>query len=124
MPAALKIKRTIENYIWKIQFSLDLPTLPERDKELMRKFGEPQINVGGSFGIAPNTYTLPVKWIKVRTDLPYIQEFDSKSPTFETNTQIKAQAFQAAFVAAYDVAFVALRANADTFTGEEIHNIV
>ena len=53
-----------------------------------------------------------------------MQEFDSKSPDFETNTQIKALAFQTAFLAAYDAAFVALRSQADTFTGEEIHNIV
>ena len=42
MPALFKIKRTIENDIFKIQFSLDLTVLPESDKELIRKFGEPQ----------------------------------------------------------------------------------
>ena len=124
MPAALKIKRSIENDIWKIQFSLDSASLPESDKDLMRKFGEPQINAGGSFGIAPDNYILPDKWVRVKTDLPYTQEFDSKSDVFATNTQVKAEAYQAAFKAAYAYAFTALRVKADTFTGEEIYNVI
>jgi hypothetical protein len=124
MPASLKIKRSIENDIWKIQFFLDISTLPESDKELMRKFGEPQINAGGSFGAAPNNYILPDKWIKVKSDLPYTQEFDSKSLLFATNTQIKAEAYQAAFKDAYAYAFTELRMKADTFTGEEIYNVI
>lgn len=124
MPASLKIKRSIENDIWKIQFSLDLATLPESDKELIRKFGEPQINAGGDFGTAPNAYTLPDKWIKIKTDLPYTQEFDSKSVMFATNTQIKAEAYQEAFTATYSAALRDLRDKEDTFTGEEIYNIV
>jgi len=124
MPASLKIKRSIENDIWKIQFSLDLATLPESDKELMRKFGEPQINAGGSFGTAPNDYILPDKWLRVKSDLPYTQEFDSKSPLFTTNIQTKAEAYQTAFKAAYARAFTVLRMKADTFTGEEIYSII
>ena len=124
MPASLKIKRAIENDIWKIQFSLDLATLPESDKELMRKFGEPQMNAGGSFGTAPNNYILPDKWIRVKSDLPYTQEFDSKSPLFNTSIQTKAEAYQTAFKTAYARAFTALRMKADTFTGEEIYNVI
>jgi hypothetical protein len=124
MPVALKIKRTIENDVWKIQFSIDLTTLPESDKELIRKFGEPQLNAGGTFGIAPDDYILPDKWIRVKSDLPYTQEFDSKSPLFVTNIQTKAEAYQTAFKAAYARAFTALRMKADTFTGEEIYNVI
>ena len=124
MPASLKIKRSIENDIWKIQFSLDLATLPESDKDLIRKFGEPQINAGGDFGVAPNAYNLPDRWIKIKTDLPYTQEFDSKSPLFITNIQTKAEAYQTAFKSAYAYAFTALRMKADTFTGEEIYNVI
>ena len=124
MPVALKIKRTIENDVWKIQFSIDLTTLPESDKELIRKFGEPQLNAGGTFGIAPDDYILPDKWIRVKSDLPYTQEFDSKSPLFVTNIQTKAEAYQTAFKTAYARAFTALRMKADTFTGEEIYNVI
>lgn len=124
MPTLLKIKRTIENDVWKINFSLDGTSLSEYDKDLFRKFGEPQINIGGSYlADTANAYTLADQYLRVRTDLPYTQEFDSKSPDFAVNTQVKALAFQTAFVDAYNGAFTALRANADTFTGEFLENI-
>jgi hypothetical protein len=125
MPAALKIKRSIDNDIWKINFSLDALTLSESDKELMRKFGEPTINVGGVYSSSSPVweYTVPDKFLRVRTDLPYTQEFDSKSADFAEHTKEKALAFQTEFVSRYAAAFVALRTNADTFTGEAIENI-
>jgi hypothetical protein len=133
MPALLRIKRSISNDVWKISFSLDTQAIPESDKELIRKFGEPQINVGGTVtyfptnpvdpGVPEATYTLPDKYIRVRTDLPYTQDFDSKSVDFSEDTQVKALAFQEKFVSDYAAAFTALRAKADTFTGESIENI-
>jgi hypothetical protein len=124
MPTLLKIKRTIENDVWKINFSLDVTSLSEYDKDLFRKFGEPQINIGGTYlADTVDAYTLADQYLRVRTDLPYTQEFDSKSPEYTANTQVKALAFQTAFVAAYNGAFTTLRANADTFTGEFLENI-
>lgn len=124
MPALLKIKRNIENYVWKITFSLDSATLPEADKELMRKFGEPTIESGGTFIPSIGTaYTLPSKQIKLRSDLPYTQEFDSKSPDFLNDVQEKAQAYEQMFVGRYSAALLALRSRADTFTGEAIITI-
>lgn len=124
MPALLKIKRTIENDIWKINFSLDSVSLPESDKELMRKFGEPTLNIGGIFlEGTPDEYTLPDKYIRLRSDLPFTQDFDSKSVDFENNTQAKALAFQTTFVDNFTDAIENLRNNADTFTGEYLENI-
>lgn len=124
MPALLKIKRTIENDVWKLNFSLDSSSVSEYDRELIRKFGEPQINVGGVFlAESDDEYSLPDKYIRVRTDLPYTQEFDSKSPDYSENTQTKALAFQQAFVEKYSQAFEDLRNNPDTFSGEYIENI-
>jgi hypothetical protein len=123
MPTILKIKRTIENDIWKINFSLDLTSLSEYDKDLMRKFGEPKFNIGGAYLLGtPNEYSLPDKYIKVRSDLPYVQEFDSKSPAFSENTEAKAVAFQTVFVNLYESAFMDLRSMTDTFTGEYLVN--
>lgn len=124
MAAQLKIKRSISNDIWAITFSLDLEKLSEGDKELMRKFGEPTINAGGIvLQNTPLEYTFPDKFIKIRADLPFTQEFDSKSGFFAADTQAKAEGYQEHFVAAYTQAFEELRNNADTFTGEFIENI-
>ena len=124
MATLLRIRRSIENDIWKITFSLDLAALPESDKELMRKFGEPTINVGGTYtdNTYPTTftYTLPDKFILVRTDMPYTQTFDSKSADFATGTQAKALLYEATFIANYQAAFVTLRTFTDTFSGERV----
>jgi len=124
MRAILKINRQIVNDVWRILFTADTTKLSETDKELMRKFGEPEINVGGTFlDSTANEYSLPDKYIKVISGLPYTQEFDSTSTPFDTNTQTKAEAFQSSFISKYTDAFTALRENADTFTGESIVNI-
>jgi|688.fasta_scaffold1640654_1 hypothetical protein len=132
MPTLLKIKKFIENDVWKINFTLDTTTLPESDKELIRKFGEPQIDIGGTYlSGTPNQYVLPTKYIRVRSDLPFTQEFDAKShidflttPAIaKASTQARALAFQTYFINAFTAAFVALRNSRDTFTGEYIANI-
>jgi hypothetical protein len=80
--------------------------------------------VGGVFlSGGNNSYTLPEKYVRVRTDLPFTQSFDSTTAPFNTNTLIKAQAFQDTFVDRYAAAFAALRAKADTFTGEYLFNV-
>jgi hypothetical protein len=125
MPALLKIKRTIENDVFRINFSLDLLTLSEADKELIRKFGEPSINIGGVYlEDTENEYTLPDKYLRVRTDLPYTQEFDAKSNEIGfVSSRAQVMAFEEAFVVKFEDAFAALRSNTDTFTGERIVNI-
>jgi hypothetical protein len=128
MSAILKVTRNIDNDIWKITFSIDPLKLSEADKQLMAKFGEPEINVGGTID-GPTIqgeeteYTLPAKYIKIRSGLPYTREFDSKTTPFNTHTQEKAEAYQAAFVSRYTQALVELRANEDTFSGEFLVNI-
>lgn len=124
MSPFLRITRNISNDVWKILFVADVTKLTETDKGLMQKFGEPEINVGGAFlATTADAYTLPVKYVKVISGLPFTQEFDSTTEPFNTATQTKAEAFQAAFIEKYATAIAELRANQDTFTGETIVNI-
>jgi hypothetical protein len=73
--------------------------------------------------INPHEYELPDKYIRIRSDLPFVQEFDSRAGMFSTNTKIKAEAFETTFIERYTAAVLALRAMSDTFTGESIINI-
>jgi hypothetical protein len=132
MPALLKIKRTIDNDVWKLNFALDASSLSEHDKELIRKFGEPQIDIGCTLlSGTPNELIIPSKWIRVRSDLPFTQEFDAKSLDIPPNNHADAQAaaneqalaFQTFFVDAYSEAFTTLRQTEDSFTGEYVSNI-
>jgi len=72
-----------------------------------------------------NEYTLPEKYIKIRSGLPFVQEFDSRGAggMFSNNTQIKAEAFQERFVERYTAALTDLRSNTDSFTKELLINI-
>jgi uncharacterized protein YceK len=124
MSSILKVTRSISNDVWKIVFDLDRDKLSVSDKELIAKFGEPTIDVGGTFlAETENSYTLPNKYIRIKTDLPYAQTFDTTSAPFDTATQIKAEAYQTAFVERYVQAVSDLRANNDTFTGEFLVNL-
>jgi hypothetical protein len=123
MSALLKISRTIDNGVWKIVFDLEADKLSASDKDLISKFGEPRIDTGGTFSTGSNQYTLPSNIIRVVTELPFTQSFDSTTAPFNTATAVKAQAFQDSFTTKYTTAFATLRANPDTFTGEFLVNV-
>ena len=124
MRAILKINRQIVNDVWKLLFTVDTTKLSETDKDLIRKFGEPEINIGGTFlADTGNAYTLPAKYVKILSGLPLTQEFDSTMAPFDTATQTKVEAFQTAFITLYTGAFTTLRENTDTFTGETLVNV-
>jgi len=116
MSATLKITRSIDNDIWKITFRLDPANFSELDEQLIARFGEPEINVGGVVGglaiqNGETSYTLPEKYIKIRSGLPYTQELDSRKAPFDTYTRKKAEAYQSAFITRYNQALADLRAN-------------
>lgn len=122
--ALIRVIRTIENDVWKLTFINDITALSEADKKAMRKFGEPEINIGGVFlDGTEDEYELPSKYIKIKSDLPYTEEFDSKAEPFDEGTQTKVVAFQTDTITKFEDAFETLRAQADTFTGEYTFNI-
>jgi hypothetical protein len=123
MSLLLQVTRSIENDIWSMTFSVDRDKISQTDTQLISKFGEPTINVGGTFGSTPNQFTLPAQYIGIVSELPYTRTFDSNSAPFNVNTQLKAQAYQDAIVASYTSALGTLRAQADTFTGEYLFNL-
>lgn len=122
--AKLRVFQSIENDIYVVRFENDPLALSEEDKQLMQKFGEPEINLGGTFLAATaNEYTLPDEYVKVRSDFPIRKEFDSKGAPFDTNTVIKVTAFREDTTDKFTDAITALRAQADTFTSEFITDI-
>ena|ERR1043166_8390420 len=116
----LLVDRKIEHGVWYITFSLVKDSVSEFDKQQADKFNEPMIDTGGDFGDDPNEYSLPSNLIRIFTGLPFVQQFDSKSPDFETNTEVKALAFEAEFKDRYEDAITTLRAEEDTFTGKQL----
>jgi hypothetical protein len=122
--AKLRVYRSIDNSVWKLTFVNDPEALSENDKKLMRNFGEPEINLGGTFlDSTENEYTLPEKHVRVRTDFPFTQSFDAKDTVFLENTETKVEAFETEIVSRFTLAFTTLRENDDTFNGEAIYNV-
>ena len=84
--ALLRVFQEIDNDIWKLTFVNDPEYLSEGDKKLMSQFGEPEIDLGGTFlAETANEFTLPTKKAKVRSDFPYTSSFDSRDADFEEN---------------------------------------
>lgn len=122
--AKLRIFKSIENDVYKVQFVNDPLALGETDKQLMQKFGEPEINMGGVFMQGgPNEFTFPDEFVKIRSDFPLIKSFDSTVIPFNINTTIKIDAYIADISSLWSNAFVDLRAMPDTFTKEQIVEI-
>lgn len=122
--ALIRVYQTIEKDVWKLTFVNDPDNLSESDKLLMRKLGEPQIDLGGEIpGEGEDAFILPNKYVKIRSDFPYTAEFDSNSAPFDTNTQTKVENYRDEIVSRFTDAFTALRAFTDTFTGEKTFNI-
>lgn len=122
--ALIKVSQYIENDVYKLLFSIERQELSEDDRKRMRKYGEPYIQLGGTFlDSTPNEFTLPEKTIKLGSGFPYLAEFDSETEPFDTNTKTKVEAYRDEILSRIDDAFETLRDQVDTFTGEHLHNI-
>jgi len=126
--AKLRTFQSITDEVWSIRYEIDPKTVSQADKDLMDKFEEPEINVGGTFlsGTPALTFVIPDAYVKIITGFPFVQSFDSRSAPFDQGASSLATQ-----IAAYDTviagrigtAFTTLRANSDTFTGEKVTTI-
>jgi hypothetical protein len=195
--AILRTYKSIEKDLYVLLFVNDAESLGEDDKKRMRKFGEPEIELGGTFiggataastigsgavtaitildggnnypstptvvisggggsgatatatltnGVvtsitvtgggtsytsAPtvtitspaNQFTLPSEKVKIRSGFPVRREFDSTASPFDTNTLTKVNAYKDEIQARFVAAITALRAETDSFTGEEVDTV-
>jgi len=122
--AILRVFQSIENDVWKLTFVNDADALSDTDRKKMKQFGEPEIEVGGVYlEAAPDEFTLPTKSVKIRSDFPFVQSFDSKSEPFDVNTQTKVEAYRDEIVSRFSTALVDLRNTVDTFSGEKTYTV-
>ena len=122
--ATLRVFKSIDNDVWKATFVNDPDKLSDTDKQLMKKFGEPEIQVGGDYAWTDGqTFTIPTKTVRIRTDFPFTQEFDATSTEFSSDTESKVTFYINTIVTRFTTALTDRRDTADTYTGEEVHNI-
>jgi len=91
----------------------------EADKDLMAKFGEPEIDVGGNF-TGPPAYDLSSKLVKIMSESPFTQGFDSDD---YGDAEDRAEVWKDEVSARISTAVAILRGNTDDFSGEEVENV-
>lgn len=92
----------------------------ETDLQLMQKFGEPEVNVGGTIPMGQSNFSLPAKNLRVRSDFPYTARFDGDALE---DAAARANAWRTEMESRIQTAITALRANSDTFTAESVTNV-
>ena len=122
--ALIRVFQDIDNDVWSLTFVNDQNYLSQADKKAMQQFGEPEIDLGGTFlAETDNEFTLPAKKAKIRSDFPYTQTFDSRDEAFTENTSTKVLAYRDEIITRVTDALTALREESDSFTGEHVYNI-
>lgn len=100
----------------KYKVVLYLEEFTELETKLMKKFGEPEIDVGGSF-TGPPAFTLDSDLKKIRAESPFEVVFDGQS---DIDAQDKATAWRNEMTTRINTAITDLLVLNDTFSGEDI----
>jgi len=108
--------RKLDNDVYRV--SIYTETWSEADSLLMAKYGEPEIDLGGSFTSDEDTFTLPTQLQQVRRDVPFAGAFDARD--YAEKAPAYALAWSTAISARISAAVHALREQADAFTGETV----
>jgi len=89
----------------------------EGDNELMQKYGEPQIDLGGTFtGTTPN-FTLNNVLKNIKSESPFGQGFDIRDSEYAKD---RANAWAAELAVRINDAVDTLRENTDSYTKETV----
>jgi len=67
--------KKIENDVFQVIKSTE--DFSEADVQLMEKYGEPEVDLGGTFTASPD-FTFPTRLEKIKTESPFTQTFDSR----------------------------------------------
>lgn len=88
----------------------------ELEEELMKNYGEPELNVGGTVGIA----VYPDDLRNLKTGSPFRFVADGRDYALDSDAQTAAEEWQAEMLVRIKALMDALRALVDSFTGEEL----
>lgn len=119
------MKIRIQKYIADDKFFIEVTTedFSQDDLNLMQKFGEPQIDVGGLYGVVDtdtSTWILADRYISLRQDFqPFIFFFDGRS---YDDAAARATAIAAMVTTNIQTALTTLRALPDSYSGESVTN--
>lgn len=109
--------RTFKQIVGDVfQVSIHTEDWSEGDNDLMASYGEPEIDLGGSF-TGPPSYTLPSNYSRIKSGSPLIVRIDGAD---FVDAEDRADVWAVEVTARLKAAIDALRANLDDFTGESV----
>jgi hypothetical protein len=124
--AKLRIYQSLDSSDYVFNFVSENSEVSQADKDLMDKFGEPEINIGGTFteGEGLLTFELPDEYVKVVSGFPVKKIFTpTAEPWDDTDVEDKMDLYRTTIQTRFSTAFTTLRANQDTFTNEYVTNV-
>ena len=115
----MQIRRfyTLTDGVYKV--SIRTEQWSQLDQQLMAKYGEPEIDLGGSF-TGPPAFDLSSNLVKIMSESPFTQSFDSAD---YADAEDRANVWAAAISSRLDTAVTDLRTNDDDFTREEVETV-
>lgn len=125
----IRASQFFENGVYKIRFYNDFTAPPTDELKLFTKFGEPLINVGGTFLLGePEEFTFPDRFIKVYTGLPYQREVDPTVAPFNVDaaqTELQLNEYRDVIIDRITTAYTELRTKGDddTYSRDNVYTI-
>ena len=111
----ITVNKFIEGDIYKARIATSDWSQIELQK--MASFGEPQIDLGGSF-TGPPAFTLPDVNVAINSGSPFLGSFDVRD--YPTTAEDSANVWAAEIVVRLKAAIAALRAMDDNYTDETV----
>ena len=120
-----RVLRDMDNGVYRI--ILINEDWSEGDRNLMARFGEPEINVGGEVQYIldgeTKTKTLGDDYVRIFRGFPYSRGFDSRDYTSVDEAVAIGVAWKEMVLSRIDNAILTLRSNASTLPTEEVSEI-
>lgn len=114
----LRVTQSIDNEDYVFVFELE--NISSDDAWRISKYGEPDINFGGSFNNGQGiTFTLTDNYRKMPSEFPVRIVFSETAP-FDVDTATKLALYRTTLQTTIETAVTSLRDMTDTFTGEYV----
>ena len=129
----IRIFKKLQNGVFDVRVQTE--DWSENDRNLMVKYGEPEVNLGGTFVSNEESSSssgssresvevvLPTVYARVMTESPFTQKFDARDCGSVENARSIAQQWSFRIEERISEVVAELRAKNDSFTTEEITEI-
>ena len=125
----IRIFKKLQNGVFIVRIQTE--DWSENDRNLMIKYGEPEINLGGTFvpdasssdSASSEEIDLPTMYARVMTESPFIQRFDARDCGSIAEARSVAQQWASLIEERIAEVVSELRSKNDVFTTEEITEV-